>query len=68
MLRQESGFDQDLLSVVEVGSIAHVLRLTRLHIVLQSAEVVLTMLGLRVGLESLVERRTLALVVLAVDR
>ena len=57
-----------LLCVVEVRCILLVLQLSGLHVVLQSAEVVLTMLGLRVGLESLVERRTLALIVLAVDR
>ena len=53
---------------MEVRCILLVLQLSGLHVVLQSAEVVLTMLGLRVGLESLVERRLLALVVLAVDR
>ena len=57
-----------LLCVVEVRCILLVLQLSGLHVVLQSAEVVFTMLGLRVGLESLVERRTLALIVLAVDR
>ena len=56
-----------LLSVVEVCSVLLVFELGRLHVVLQAAEVVLAVLHLGVGLESLVERRLLSLIVLAID-
>ena len=62
-----SCFVRHLLCVVEVCCIRLVFQLSWLHVVLQSAEVVLAVLGLCVGLESLVEGRLLALVVLAVD-
>ena len=52
---------------MEVRGVLLVLELGWLHVILQSAEVILAVLGLRVGLESLIERRALSLVVLTVD-
>ena len=57
----------NLLCVVEGGGIVLVLELGGLHLVLEPAEVVLAHLLLGVGLETLVQRRLLPLVVLAVD-
>ena len=52
---------------MELGGILLVPLLSWLHSVLQSAMVVLAMLSLRISLETLIERRDLALVELAVD-
>ena len=52
---------------MEVCRILLVFQLSWLHVILQSTEVVLTVLSLSVGLESLVERWLLTLVVLGVD-
>ena len=52
---------------MEVGSINHVLDFGWLDIVLESAEVVLAELSLSVGLETLVQRWHLSLVVFRVD-
>ena len=52
---------------MELGGILLVPHLSWLHSVLQSAMVVLAMLSLRISLETLIERRDLALVVLGVD-
>ena len=53
---------------MEVCRILLVFQLSWLHVILQSTEVVLAVLSLSVGLESLVERWLLTLVVLGVDR
>lgn len=52
---------------MEVRGVLLILELGWLHVILQSAEVILAVLGLCVGLESFVERRALSLVVLTVD-
>lgn len=62
-----SGSDNDLLSIVELCGILLVFELSRLHLILEPSEVVLAHLLLLVGLETLVKRRLLALVVLSVD-
>jgi len=55
------------LSIVEVRCVLDIFKLGWLDIVLKSAEVLLGKLLLGVGLETLVERWDLALVVLGVD-
>ena len=52
---------------MEVGCVDHVLALSRLHVVLESSEVLLAELGLSGSLETLVQGWALALVVLGVD-
>ena len=52
---------------MEVSCVCLILEFCWLNAVLQSAEVLLAELGLRVRLEALVKRRLLALVVLGVD-
>ena len=52
---------------MELGGILLVPQLSWLHSVLQSSMVVLAMLSLRISLETLVQRRYLALIVLGVD-
>ena len=52
---------------MELGGILLVPQLSWLHSVLQSSVVVLAMLSLRISLETLIERRDLARVELAVD-
>ena len=52
---------------MELGGILLVPQLSWLHSVLQSSMVVLAMLSLCISLETLIERRDLALVVLRVD-
>ena len=56
-----------LLSVVEVCSILLILILSRLQLVLKSAEVILAKFSLLHSLESFVQRRLLAFIVLTVD-
>ena len=56
-----------LLSIVEVGSIDHVLDFGWLDIILESAEVILAKLSLSMGLETLVQRWNLSLVVFSID-
>ncbi len=56
-----------LLSIVEVCSILLILILSRLQLVLQSAEVILAEFSLLHSLESFVQRRLLAFIVLTVN-
>ena len=56
-----------LLGIVECRSISLILEFGRFDIVLESAEVVLAKLSLCISLETLIERRLLALVILSVD-
>ena len=52
---------------MELGGILLIPHLSWLHSVLQSSMVVLAMLSHRISLETLVQRRHLALIVLGVD-
>jgi len=52
---------------VELGCISLILQLRRLNIIFESAEVILAEFSLLVGLEALVKRWLLTLVVLRVD-
>ena len=65
--KHEEMCNRNLLGIVEVSCILLVFHLGWLHTILESTEVVLAMLCLSIGLEPLVERGLLALVVLAVD-